>query len=289
MGLAVDETLAQLMLTAVGRSLEVQFVDLSKAVLGKWRFSFNSGVSAEVHYGGNTLLLSPDDSYFCRVVDLSGEPEFASHAQKWLAFIATLNRWLEAATGRVVNKPMHCLHNGSKPLHEAVLQSMGFRVPASIASCDLSRLLDFVRAGPTVSKPICGERADCVSVNDKDLETFVPQNGPIHLQRFVAGVNVRIHVIGEHVVGQRVQVDGTDYRKLMAIREMKVFDVPVELRRHLVAATMQLGLAFAGWDFIIDHLGDYWCLEANPMPGYLPYDLICEGAITMQVLRYLQG
>lgn len=64
-------------------------------------------------------------------------------------------------------------------------------------------------------------------------------------------------------------------------------ELPAALRDLLVAATSRIGLAFAAWDFKIDSDGTYWCLEANPMPGYGPDDLRCDGAISRALCRYL--
>jgi hypothetical protein len=87
----------------------------------------------------------------------------------------------------VANRPLAAAHNGSKPLHEAVLARLGFRVPPSITSCDTGALRDFVRQGPAVSKAISGVRAHAALATDNILETFDPAGGPIHLQRLITG------------------------------------------------------------------------------------------------------
>jgi D-alanine-D-alanine ligase-like ATP-grasp enzyme len=68
---------------------------------------------------------------------------------------------------------------------------------------------------------------------------------------------------------------------------MMVFDPPVALRDLLVEGTRALSLELAGWDFKIENGDTYWCLEANPMPGFSPYDNLCDGAISRAVLRHL--
>jgi glutathione synthase/RimK-type ligase-like ATP-grasp enzyme len=174
-------------------------------------------------------------------------------------------------------------------LHEATLRNLGFRVPESITSSDPDKLRAFVSEGPTISKALCGARADAVMVTDEDLAQFDPQSGPVHMQRCVPGDDARIHVVGREVIAQRVGADSVDYRRAGAISRMTVFDPPEPLRDRLIDATAALGLAFAGWDFKIDSSENYWCLEANPMPGYGPYDAYCDGAISGAVRGYLNS
>jgi len=125
-------------------------------------------------------------------------------------------------------------------------------------------------------------------VTQEDFAAFDRASGPVHLQRCVAGDDARIHVVGTEVVAQRVEAGAVDYRRDGALGRMTIFDPPDAVRDRLIASTAALGLAFAGWDFKIDAAGDYWCLEANPMPGYGPYDAHCDGAISRAVRRYLE-
>ena len=145
-----------------------------------------------------------------------------------------------------------------------------------------------MRQGPTISKTVCGVRADTVMVTEEDFAAFDADGGPVHLQRCVRGDDARIHVVGDQVVAQRVEAGAVDYRRDGALGRMTIFEPPGPLCDRLIRSTADLGLAFAGWDFKIDETGDYWCLEANPMPGYGPYDACCDGAISRALRRYLE-
>jgi hypothetical protein len=48
-----------------------------------------------------------------------------------------------------------------------------------------------------------------------------------------------------------------------------------------------LDLVMAGWDLKLDSEGTYWCLEANPVPGYRLYDAVVDGAISLALIRLL--
>ena len=155
-GLAVDETLMRFVEWATGFGTPVRMVDLAQLVMGDWRFELSAQESAELRYAGTTVNLHSSDLFFCRIIDLSSAHFFASQARRWQALSAALGSWLEIVPSCVANRCDRSAHNSSKPLHEAILQKMGFDVPESITSCDPNELVKFVRAGPTISNGVWG-------------------------------------------------------------------------------------------------------------------------------------
>jgi hypothetical protein len=288
-GVDVDETFAGFVDRALDAGVELQVLNLRAAVEGEWRFDVPVHGAARLHYGDVSTKLLPENAFYCRIIDLSSPARDQASAQRWQALIGGLQTWLDFVPGRVVNRWRGGSHNGSKPLHETVLRELGFRVPESITSSEVDELQRFVREGDTISKPVCGVRADAILVTEADFEEFEPFGGPVHLQRFVRGADARIHVVGDRLVAQRVSGGNVDYRRAGDIDEMEVFDPPPALRDLLVEGTRAIGLEFAGWDFKIDDDDVYWCLEANPMPGYSPYDTRCDGAISRELLLHLES
>jgi hypothetical protein len=286
-GLDVDDTFAWFVHHALEAGVTLRCINLRVAVGGAWRFDLPPAGPARIEHAGDVLTLAPDDAYYCRLIDLSAMENDPAIVRRWRALMSGLRAWLDAIPGRVANRPSRGAHNSSKPLHEALLRDLGLRVPDSVTSSDPEVLRAFALEGPTISKTICGTRAETVVVTEEDFAIFDPASGPVHLQRFVAGDDVRIHVAGERTVAQVAQAGAIDYRRAGAIAGMKVFEPPTPLRHLVVDATSRLGLAFAGWDFKIDANGAYWCLEANPMPGYSTYDSRCDGAISHALRRYL--
>lgn len=288
-GLDVDSTLVRLLEQCLVREVPVQFVNLRAAVRGDWCFELPPASSAVLSFADITCTLSPDGAYYCRLTDLSSLTEAEQERRQWAALLRALDLWLSAVPGVVVNRPNAGHDNSSKPLHEATLTGLGFRVPDSITTSSLDRLLEFVARGPSISKAVCGVRADSMMVAEEDLAAFRPEQGPVHVQRYVPGADVRIHVIGETLVAQRIDSHCVDYRRQGDFDDLVRFDPPDELCEMLVRSTRELGLEFAGWDFKVDDHGQYWCLEVNPMPGYRPYDLRCDAAISMMLLGHLRA
>jgi hypothetical protein len=286
-GVDVDDTFAGFVHRALEAGAAFRCINLRVAVRGAWRFDLPPAGPAMIEHAGQELALAPDDGYFYRPIDPSWAKADPMVAHRWRGLFSGLRAWLDAAPGRVANRPSRGAHNGSKPLHEAMLRDLGLRVPESLTSSDPDQLRAFVREGPAISKTVCGVRADAVMATEDIFAGFDPASGPVHLQRHVAGDDVRIHVIGEHIVAQAAKAGAVDYRRAGAIARMEPIEPPGALRDQLVAATLQIGLDFAGWDFKIDAQGAYWCLEANPMPGFGPYDGRCDGAISRALRRHL--
>lgn len=285
-GIDVDDTFCHFVRAALVAKAQVSVVNLRAAVDGEWRFDVPHG-PATLRYAGRTFTLDPDDSYYCRVIDLSSHGEDTPRARAWHSLLSGLRAWLDGVRGPIANRAQAGSHNSAKPLHEALLAELGFQVPESLTSSDAVELMRFTREGPTISKTVCGVRADAIAVTEADFREFVPESGPVHLQRLVRGADARIHVAGESVVAQRVTTTHEDYRRAGVLDDLVLFDPPVDLRKRLVDATGHIGLAFAGWDFKIDEAGHYWCLEVNPVPGYGVYDRRCGGAISQALIGML--
>ena len=232
-------------------------------------------------------MFDPAAGYFVRFVDLS--PALTGNlAAGWRHLLGGLSSFLELVPGRVVNRPGAHTHNAAKPLHEAWLRSRGYRVPESVTSCDASVLCEFVElTGEVVVKALSGMRGIARLVRIEEFgPAFDPRSGPVHLQRYVRGYDVRVHVVGDEVFPIRIDSEEVDYRSANADAMYTPVELPRELLRRVTVDTAELGLVLAGWDFKVAADGTYWCLEVNPMPGYDMYDRKVNGAITRAVLRY---
>jgi glutathione synthase/RimK-type ligase-like ATP-grasp enzyme len=97
-------------------------------------------------------------------------------------------------------------------------------------------------------------------------------SAPIHVQEYKPGHDVRVHVIRRRVYSLLIESDAVDYRAPGAQATYMAFSLPAEIEEGVIEATASFGLEFAGWDFKLGRDGVYWCLEANPQPGYSSYD-----------------
>ncbi|MFF9765586.1 RimK family alpha-L-glutamate ligase [Streptomyces sp. NPDC014636] len=288
LGLAMDGTLTHFTARAAA---DVTLVDLGElAADGAWRLSLPDDGDSWLLAGDQRHDLRPGDGYYCRLADLSALEEDPVRRVRWRGLMASLTAWLDTAPGVVVNRPGTAGDNGSKPLHEVTLARLGFTVPESLTSSDPGRLRAFAAAGPAIVKALSGVRADSRPVSPEEFDAFVAHQGPVHLQRYVAGSDVRVHVCADAVHAEEAVSTAVDYRTAPPEDiDFRPHELPAALATSLTARTRELGLAFAGWDFKRDAEGTYWCLEANPMPGYDWYDRRAGGAITASLAHLLTG
>jgi ribosomal protein S6-L-glutamate ligase RimK-like protein len=287
LGLMSDGTFARFNAQAIARGIDILAVDLRDAVDGEWVFPVGSGTAAELHLQDRSVELEPQGGFFCRIINLASIESDPQRARRWQALLTGLFAWIDDVPGPVVNRRHAGDHNGSKPLHEALLVRHGFSVPESLTTCDQAVIRAFLKKGRTISKTVCGVRARTTEVTGADFTDFEPAAGPVHLQRLIQGTDARIHVVGDDVIAQRVNASNIDYRVGNDFDGLDTFEPDPVIAEQIASATKAMGLVLAGWDFKIDAAGRYWCLEVNPMPGYGGYDRRCGSAISAALLRYL--
>jgi len=282
-GLHNDNTVSHFMSNA---NVPIHMFDLHELVGSDWRFDLPP-TTAQLKLHGQMATLDPDGSYYCRITDLSSVSESKEESLRWRGFITALCAWLETIPGTVVNRPGHACDNSAKPLHEWWLQQCGFAVPASLTSSEAERLANFTAAGATVVKTLSGVRANCRIVTPDEFQFFDPRRGPVHLQRQIKGFDVRAHVVKDRVFAEKIVSTEVDYRINSDRTDYLPYKLPNEIEEKLVYSSHAAGLIFAGWDFKVDANGIFWCLEANPMPGYNAYDRRLGGVITRALVDVL--
>ena len=234
------------------------------------------------------MTLDSQGSYYIRLVDLSTVLS-EEDSLAWRSMVMGLSVFLEMVDGIVINRPGSQAHNGSKPLHEWWLAKKGFDVPPAITSSDKNQIASFLmQYGNGIVKTLCGMRGTAQLVSISDFDNFSIQQGPVHVQKFIKGYDLRIHVIGEDVHVEKIECDEVDYRDRNSASTYSNCNIPDQLTKKIKECSKEIGLIFSGWDFKVDKEGRYWCLEVNPMPGYDIYDKRANGRISTSLINYLK-
>ncbi|MEH2233770.1 MAG: hypothetical protein V7K71_29725 [Nostoc sp.] len=287
-GLDSDRTFCHFVNYAKSRGVEVQVINLREVIQnGDWRLALPDDNQSWISCSSQKYLLNPHGSYYCRLIDLSTVQSDVQDAMRWKSLLAALCCWLEHIPGNVINRPGAGANNFSKPLHEFHLKSLGFQVADSVTSSNPEVLAEFANAGLTIVKTTSGVRADSRLVKSEEFLDFHPEAGPVHLQRYIKGADVRAHVVGDRVHAELIKCPQVDYRHFHEEAEYIEWELPEALHQQIINATAALGLKFAGWDFKVTNSLEYWCLEVNPMPGYDGYDIRADGKITDSLLALL--
>jgi glutathione synthase/RimK-type ligase-like ATP-grasp enzyme len=162
--------------------------------------------------------------------------------------------------------------NRSKPYQSALLRALGFRVPATLVTTDPLAAREFWRRhGDVIYKSVSGVRSVVAQLTDDHSARLDDvANCPTQFQRRIAGVDHRVHVVGDEVFACAVYCEADDYRYAAArgsAVDMAACSLPDELESRCRGAAHALGLAVAGIDLRQTPAGEC-CFEVNPSPAF---------------------
>lgn len=236
-----------------------------------WTYTFEAE-KLVFHAGGETLL--PISVYVRGAIIEPGH-------KLWNLFY-TLNEVLNLWDGFVLCRPRNQAANESK-LYQALnsleaarmrLVADEVRVPNSyFIKGNAEDLHKLTRMEPDlIVKSASGIRSQVVSrevFQDWDPECL--KNVPVLFQQRIAGSDVRVHVLeGEPWALQVEQKSDVDYRYAKNCSEMTEIPLAEDVREFCRAVSRIEGNALMGVDFI-RHEDAFYCLEANPGPGWAWY------------------
>jgi glutathione synthase/RimK-type ligase-like ATP-grasp enzyme len=173
----------------------------------------------------------------------------------------------------VVNRPAAGASNLSKPFQLGLIAAAGFDVPETLVTTDPVAARDFLEThGRLVYKSTSGVRSIVGALGgDQAKRLDAVRTGPVQLQRWIDGLDVRVHVVGDQWFTTAIESEADDYR--YAARQgipvaMAPYEIGTELGDRLVALTQQMGLLVSGVDLRLTRDGAWYCLEVNPSPGF---------------------
>jgi len=179
--------------------------------------------------------------------------------------------WLATTPALVLNRPGPAAGNATKPAQSRVAATFGFLIPESLLTNDQAAARAFAaRHGPVIYKGAGGSRTITGLFDPADEGRLARlATCPTYLQRYIAGNNVRVHVVGADVFAVEVDSDAVDYRR--HVNGLRPVALPPDVADACRALTAGLGLGLAGIDLIRTPAGDWYFLEANTAPGFSFY------------------
>ena len=95
----------------------------------------------------------------------------------------------------------------------------------------------------------------------------------MELKRWIAGTDVRVHVVGRRCFATAIESDTVDYR-YGGGREARFSGVDLDdaLASRLADLAAGMGLLLAGIDLRWTPEGGWVCFEVNPSPGFSFYE-----------------
>ncbi len=276
-------------------------------MLNQRRFA-ESALDLEIAGGGLRGCLTIDrraipcadiTGIYARVMDWHVMPEIAEApaesgaAERCGLWHDALAAWMEVAATRVMNRASAMASNQSKPYQAQLIRQAGLRVPETLVTNDPDEVQAFrAEHGRIIYKSISGMRSIVRLLDDHDLRRLGHIRWcPVQFQRFIAGTNVRVHVVSGRTFATRIETDRVDYRYAHrdgGSADLAPFDLPDDVAEKCVALTGGLGLELAGIDLLFGRDGVY-CFEVNPSPAFSYFERETGQPIARAIALALAG
>ena len=189
--------------------------------------------------------------------------------------------WADVADGLVMNRPSAMWSNWTKPLQAELVCSYGFEVPATLVTTTPDDAREFVAQYPrVVYKAVSGYRSVVSRLDSADLEHLADVSTcPTQFQEYIAGVDWRVHVVGDAVFACEIRCDADDYRVAHAAGErveLKSAELPEPIASRCRTLARELGLSLAGIDLRRTESDAWYCFEVNTAPGFSYFEPVAQ-------------
>jgi len=216
------------------------------------------------------------------------DPVYLRAAAADLAMIG----WANLASAAVVNRPDAMTANNSKPYQLALISGFGFPVPDTLVTTDAGAVRGFrERHKDVIYKSVSGVRSIVSRLSTENQEALTDvANCPTQFQKYVAGTDVRVHVIGDAVLAPEIRSTADDYRyasRSGADLMMNPVVIPDGVADACRLMTRGMNLLFAGVDLRRTPDGQWYCFEVNPSPGFTFFEGITGQPIAAAVADLL--
>jgi glutathione synthase/RimK-type ligase-like ATP-grasp enzyme len=253
------------------REAGADVVHLEDSALDGARYdvTLGGGPSGWVEVEGRRIRLDEIEGLYLR----PGPPRTAN-ARAAAASLLAVAASIDAV---VVNRPTAGRSNLAKPYQLAAIRSAGFAVPPTIVTTDPSAARTFLaRHGRIVYKSVSGVRSIVATLDAGGAERLSGvATGPVQLQRWIDGIDVRVHVVGTRWFATAIESAAADYRYAAeGGHEVKIVATHIDddLGRRLVELAAGMGLLVAGIDLRLTPDDEWYCFEVNPSPGFTFYE-----------------
>ena len=268
--------------------LELEFQVIDGRPVG-WLSMGNGGYRLEHFTGIYTRLMNSE-----LLPEVEKEAVDSTKRLHCQAVHNVLAHWFEIAPGRVLNRMEVVGSNLSKPYQAQIIRRHGFATPETLVTNDPQLVREFLaRHGRLIYKSISYIRSIVHTVEANDLERLENIRWcPVQFQEYVAGTNVRVHVLDRQFFATAIHTSATDYRYAYLAgedEELEPFDLSADTADRCIALTRALGLHFAGVDLKLAPDGQVFCLEVNPCPAFSYYEMQSGQPIARAVARFLAG
>lgn len=290
-------------LEAVFRALQLRgapmiLVDQYEVLNSSLRLRVACEVEGLLRVGSQEIRLEQISAAYIRPYDSTellrgreAHPQSSAYRHA-MEFDACLRAWLEMTPAYVVNPMRAMAGNNSKPFQATQIQAMGFRSPETLVTTDPDTARAFwERHGRVVYKSLSGVRSIVSRLSPAHMRRLGDIAWcPTQFQQYVAGTDVRVHVVGNRLFACEILSDADDYR--YAGREgrsvkMRTYDLPPDCANRCLELCEAMDLAVAGVDLRRTPDDQWYCFEVNPSPGFTYFQMQTGQSVDQAIAELL--
>lgn len=150
--------------------------------------------------------------------------------------------------------------------------------------------MPFCDGGEIICKGVSSDKTRAFLVGETERIALAQAgSSPLLLQERIPGADVRLHLVGDAIHAEAIVSEAVDYRFDKVAKRFAPVAPPLSVIDACRQCATLSGYSFIGFDFRMTHSGDFYVLEANPMPGYDAYDRRLGLEISKSLFRLLQN
>lgn len=189
--------------------------------------------------------------------------------------------WADVAEGFVMNRPSAMWSNWTKPLQTELIRSHGFAVPATLVTTTPDDAREFAaRFAHVVYKAVSGHRSVVSRLDAEDLQSIEDVTTcATQFQEYIAGVDWRVHVVGDEIHACEIRCEADDYRAAHVAGERVEFasaTLPQPIATRCLTLARELGVSLAGIDLRRTESDTWYCFEVNTAPGFTYFEPVAQ-------------
>jgi glutathione synthase/RimK-type ligase-like ATP-grasp enzyme len=235
------------------------------------------------HSGQMVDLARADVVWWRRVRPFEIDPGMVREQRRSFAFNETaqaVHGMLDALTcpwmnPRVADEAAH-----HKPYQWAVAKTLGMLLPRTLVTTQPAAAREFIRqlgSRRVVFKAFLAsidEWRETRLVEQEDIDRLdLVRYAPVIFQEYIAGVDLRITVIGEQIFAAQIDARKTSYpvdmRMVVGEGKVEPVELPSKVQGQIRALQRALGLRYGAIDMRRTDAGEHYFLEVNPAGQWL--------------------
>jgi hypothetical protein len=302
-GIISDPVTAHLCTRLLARHVAFLLIDPRhcRRQLRLWWSIADGRVEGRLGYGRDEVELASVRSICVRWLEAIDPPspsacEQAGPLRSDCRWYHALSAFTNAMPALVVNRPAAACSNGSKIYQQTIIRRHGFPVPRTLVTMVPEEVERFYEecGGRVIYKSISDQRSIVRRLHPEDFSRLGKvRRCATQFQEYLAGIDVRVHTVGDRVFAHEISSEAIDYRysaREGTGRDIRSLDLPPEIAERCVRLAGDLGLSLSGIDLRRTPDGEFYCFEVNPVPGFTFYqdvtgqrigdaviDLLCRG------------